>query len=77
MTGKFYDIGSIEVDSSGRVLLNDADLEQLEADVTRISAGGVNSACINNVSCSNSSNSGCANSPWACSGSTNTGGYPC
>jgi hypothetical protein len=64
-------IGSIAFDQHGRIALNDADLEQLEADFTLDTAAGAgsNDNCTNPW-CDGTSNAVC-NNVYSCTGSSN------
>ena len=63
------DLETLALDENGRVILSDEALEQFEAMVSVVMAGGTNGSCAgttnsacSNVSCSGSTNEACTNS---------------
>lgn len=65
---EYIDIDSIKVDASGRVVLSDQALSEMEADAIFISAGGTDDWCSSNSMCGGG-NTQCGNT--YCGGSTN------
>jgi hypothetical protein len=71
MTNLPIDLECVALDSEGRVILRDADLDALVQEYSLTSAGGTNTSCggTNNPSCSNSNCGGSKNDQC-----TNSGG---
>lgn len=68
--------GDLVLDELGRVILNDADLREIE-DLGLVSVGGTDGqtnsgTCINTASCAGSINGQCTNTQNACARSRNT-----
>jgi len=74
MTRKGVDPEGIAIDSAGRVVLSDADIDQASIDEEVSLAGGsTNITCTNSANCGTSINeSSCTNANGACAGAWNS-----
>lgn len=65
-------LAELALDDEGRVVLGDAELEELSKEFGPVMAGGVNRGCVNNgcVGTGGGANQGCTNND--CNGTSNT-----